>query len=202
MRPKTHTLIAGFIYQMVKQNNGFNLNYESFKYGSIKPDLMPKPFKIAHYKNKSFAHTINKIEKIQKQFILEQDKDLKLFSVNLGVIIHYIADYFCRAHNDCRYNFFPAHIIYENKLCREFSKINLNEVEQIFRKCLLNIQKDNLTVPTHLEKYINKKHEKYLNSSKEIALDISFSMELCLIVSLVIISNCTLTQSIGQINYA
>jgi hypothetical protein len=91
----THKIIAEHIYQDVYNNNGILLNKKLLIRGSIKPDFMPNLKVQKHYMAESFDFTIDRIMKV----INEPEIGLDKLSVNIGVISHYMADFFCLPHS-------------------------------------------------------------------------------------------------------
>jgi len=188
VQPNTHALMAQIIYRIVNNDHSsLDLNYKSFRHGCIRPDFIPKPLKVPNYKRKSFEYLLSKIEKIQQEFLPDSDKNLKRFSVKLGIITHYLADYFCLAHNDPKYNFFPLHFAYEKKLSQQFSQLNETSLKIIQDRCFSTINENNVTRANWLGDYINKKHQEYLDCPETLSKDTMYSLEVCLTAILVII---------------
>jgi len=113
----THIKIANHIYHIFKKEYGIRLNKRNLIYGSIKPDFTKN--KVPHYIDKSIDFIDKEIEKL----IFDSDKiGVKLLSRRLGMIMHYISDYFCRAHNTSYYrNNLMAHLKYEKRLAKEMT---------------------------------------------------------------------------------
>lgn len=123
MLTATHIRIGNYIYHRLKNEYGLYLSKKSLIYGSVKPDFMKN--KVPHYIDKS----INYIEK-EIEILLSQSMDKKEFSRRLGMIIHYISDYFCRAHNTSYYkNNIIAHLKYERRLSKEMTMKNIKAIK-------------------------------------------------------------------------
>ncbi|QGU95887.1 hypothetical protein GOM49_13000 [Clostridium bovifaecis] len=55
--------------------------------------------------------------------------------MELGIVVHYLTDYFCYPHNNKKYDFKPIHFIYENRLAYALRKINVEELSSTFIYC-------------------------------------------------------------------
>ena len=89
----------------------------------------------------------------------ESLNQVKFFSNELGVILHYLTDYFCSPHNDRLMDKMPAHFIYELNLDNELRKYlktpNLLPVPNL-------INEDYANINISLIHYIEEKHNQYL----------------------------------------
>lgn len=124
MLTMTHIKLANYIYYIFKQQYGIRLNKKNLIYGSIKPDFMKN--KVPHYIDKSIDYIDKEIESL----IDDSNKiSIKVFSRRLGMIMHYISDYFCRAHNTEYYRKnLVAHLKYEKRLAR---KMQLRKMKKV-----------------------------------------------------------------------
>ena len=98
MRKKSHISLAGQIMNSMELDNVFDYRLP-FYVGSIWPDCRPSFVTTPH----KFDITFDDIERKISKFIANYDKDKGMNMrrcAGLGVIIHYIADYFTFPHND------------------------------------------------------------------------------------------------------
>jgi len=110
----THIKLANYIHYIFKKKYGIRLNKKHLIYGSIKPDFTKN--KVPHYIDKSIDYIDKEIEKIIND---NNSENKKAFSRRLGMIMHYISDYFCRAHNTDYYRKnLVAHLKYEKRLAK------------------------------------------------------------------------------------
>lgn len=120
----THCLISKHIFKSITINNGIKLDYSAFKFGSFAPDIMPKYKKNRHYMTSSFDYVINQVVKLYEDSKYDQIS-IEEFSFRLGVISHYLADFFCKPHNEIYYdNHLIKHLIYEKNLHKYYHKYN------------------------------------------------------------------------------
>lgn len=125
----THIKLAKYIYHIFKEQYGINLSKKNLIYGSIKPDFMKN--KVPHYIDKSIDYMDTEIERL---IFDASNIGIKSFSRRLGMIMHYISDYFCRAHNTSYYrNNMMEHLRYEKRLAKKMTmkKIKMNIENEI-----------------------------------------------------------------------
>ncbi len=180
MDPRTHILIANKIYSGLEPMKKSIIKKKNFIYGNVKPDMISKYKLKKHYRKESYDIIVNKIEDLAKINDLNDIQNKKFFcnfSQELGVICHFICDFFCVPHDESeRWEFkhsMVRHIAYEKKL-------NLISRNYFFKK---NI-KINLDYSRNIrdfldEVYIDYKNNKYLNSYER---DLDYSYNICIII--------------------
>jgi len=182
MLSSTHLLIAENIISILNNNFGLRLDDENFKTGCIMPDYSISLFLIPHYKEKSFNFVVNMIEELFNV----NDFNLNIFSRRLGVVVHFLSDYFCRAHNDTDLDSLFNHFKYERKLHSEFLKLH---VKDMALKNLYRLDNSFLTSSFFIANYINNMHKTFLNSEPSIEIDIKYSLEVCTVICYNIIAH-------------
>ena len=90
----THIFIADIIHKKINSLLGISLNSKAFMVGSIKPDFSPRLLKIKHLKHISLEEVGLMIENLVRREIPSGGRQLLNYSVDLGVIMHYITDFF------------------------------------------------------------------------------------------------------------
>ena len=97
----THLLIGNSIINNIDNKNSFFINEKSFLYGNIKPDLPSKYYLIKHYLDESLDMIIHKINYLCTLSLESLSKDFTINSFNqeLGVICHFLCDFFCVPHS-------------------------------------------------------------------------------------------------------
>lgn len=191
---QTHRLIGRIICRTLFENNGIKINGKAFKYGCIKPDISPKLSVMAHEKEGSFEFICEKIERLEKLPMPENKKELKVYSIELGIIIHFITDYFCAAHNYDKYRKIPEHFIYENKLAKNFPKI----VNDEYFRIMWNMTYKNLSsVNVNIINFVEELHKEYSEHQTNVYIDIRYSLEACMVVASSIVSKAINNASIA-----
>lgn len=93
MITSSHILIANLVYKYILKNTGFILDLPAFSYGNIKPDLDKSYIKCEH----TLEDSLDMIN-IYSEDIINSSISVKDFSMALGIICHFVSDYFCIYH--------------------------------------------------------------------------------------------------------
>ncbi|MGL4109432.1 zinc dependent phospholipase C family protein [Clostridium sp. LP20] len=136
---------------ILKHANGkklYLINKKRFIWGNIKPDCASKYKFKKHYYEESIDMIIDKINFLSSLSVRDIyfDYGKGKFSEELGVVCHFLCDYFCMPHNQ-RWEFknsMKKHVHYENKLARIAktykvidyidTKLNMDEVREFIEK--------------------------------------------------------------------
>lgn len=180
----THILIASDVFYGIKENSIIKLDYFSFLYGNIKPDIDNTLISIPHYKKASFDFVMDIVDSIKFETLPTYYEQLRTFSMNLGIVNHYLADFFCYAHNNNKMDKFIPHFLYEHNLAAKFSKTDLKRI------CRSSIDFAANTQRIDIRSYIENKYNDYLNIEPSLNKDILYSVEICSAVSYLIVKKC------------
>lgn len=179
----THRLIAKNVYEVLRSELNITLNYKSLLDGSVAPDSNPLMLVIPHYKNnQSLGFVSRYVDKLLCMQVDENTQVGKDFSFKLGVVIHYISDYFCRAHNDIKYLNPIAHYFYEKRLKHYFNNC--------LTKAKLLVRTDRNKIVKTIREFIEDRHGIYLLEVINMESDFAYTMEMVLTISLSIVSQC------------
>jgi len=106
----THIMISETIYHYLAKD--ITLDKGAFRYGNIKPDLTSECLRYPHTLENCMFLVCNHSSRLT-----DQNLSLREFSIELGIICHYICDFFCYYHYD---NFIHKklflHFLYELRL--------------------------------------------------------------------------------------
>ncbi|SHK19003.1 Zinc dependent phospholipase C [Anaerobranca californiensis DSM 14826] len=188
----THMLIAKRVYGNLKSKLVFKLQKNNFIYGNIKPDLILPLSSRAHTLTDSLEFILEEANKL----IYSQDIDLETFSTNLGVINHFLADFFCSPHY-YKGNFpsFANHLMYEIALHNFFKKMDYDTpltVENLKIQNLFNID---------MKETIFLLENEYLEESPKLERDIIFALKATTLISYHIVKNSkfNITLPVGKV---
>ena len=122
MMMKTHIIISKSLINNIDSDKKNMINEKSFIYGNIKPDILSKYKLKKHYLDESYDMIRNKILYLSSlnMSALEKTFTKNLFSQEVGVVCHFLADFFCVAHSE-RWEFkhsMKIHIKYESNLTK------------------------------------------------------------------------------------
>lgn len=101
------------------------INKNRFIWGNVKPDCVPKYKRIRHYFDESIDMVINKILYLSSLTIYDVHYGMSMakFSEELGVICHFLCDYFCAPHYyrwECTSTrIMKDHMLYEKRLAKK-----------------------------------------------------------------------------------
>lgn len=176
----THKIIASNIYENVYEKYDLQLDKKKLLWWSIAPDILPQYKFVRHYKAESLDYIIREIIKvIYLCRYIEFNKVLdpisvKILSKKIGLISHYISDYFCLPHAK-RWTFSDSmviHLKYESDL-DEFVKTHTFDN---------NIQLEDIEIDSNIKNmydniknYIENGLELYLQQELNFENDLNFA---------------------------
>lgn len=154
MMMNTHKSLAISFIENVELNKQFLINDNHFIWGNLKPDSVSKYKFKKHYFDESFNMIVNKIHFLSSLTVddIYIRYSVGKFNQELGVICHFLCDYFCIPHYQ-RWEFkspgaVKDHVLYENDL-NKYSKsyiirkdINTSITVDSIKKYIYNLQKE------------------------------------------------------------
>ena len=187
----THKALAGFFIENVERDKMFLISDKHFVWGNLKPDSVSKYKFKKHYFDESFTMIVNKIK-----FLASLSLDdifirysLRKFNQELGVICHFICDYFCVPHYQ-RWEFkspgaVKDHVLYENDL-NKFAKF-------------YDIRREINTSLTceEIRRYINNLQKEYAGKISY-ETDIQYSSHICSTIINLVLNEVVLNQKIKE----
>ncbi|MDD6616824.1 MAG: zinc dependent phospholipase C family protein [Lachnospiraceae bacterium] len=180
MRKKSHIALAHYL---IRQDCTENiLKYKkAFYLGSILPDLSPKMFAVPHEYVSSYTELQAHIRGLTDGWYAHSNPHM--FWRRLGVVLHYLADYFTYPHNTTYEGSLADHCIYEGDMkhsLREYVKTE--EAEKVFR--MQKYGKARFESADELLSYIENMHARYLQSKHTVESDCRWIVEMCSLVLL------------------
>ncbi|SLK22506.1 hypothetical protein CCH01_24320 [Clostridium chauvoei JF4335] len=152
MLMNTHKMLANNFIENVDENKLFLIKESHFVWGNLKPDCASKYKLKKHYFDESFDMIVKKIEFLSSLTVhdIYYRYSINKFNQELGVVCHFLCDYFCVPHNQ-RWEFknpnaMKDHIIYEKdlaKVAKEFKitkDINSHLTSEEITKYILKLQ--------------------------------------------------------------
>ena len=166
----THLTISNALIENLDSSKSFFISEKNFIYGNIKPDMTSKYVLHKHYLKESFDMIIEKIKSLCKLSLdfIEKYFSISKFSQELGVICHFLCDFFCVPHSQ-RWEFshsFKKHVIYEKDLQSIAKDTNFKTLEK--------------TSIHHIgvEEFFNKLYKEYVKK-EDFENDLFFSTYMC-----------------------
>lgn len=108
-----HLMFSYNMRKIIRKESGIKLNLLGFMYGNILPDLSSRFSSQPHNIKGSLNFIINKTHTLLNGACKNVYSHPYRYSKNLGVITHYISDYFCYPHQDHYNKGLKDHSIYE-----------------------------------------------------------------------------------------
>lgn len=149
----THRIMGENIIKYANTKSIYLINNKRFVWGNIKPDCVPKYTFMKHYFTESIDMVVDKIIYLSSVTLEEVYYKITIgkFSEELGVICHFLCDYFCAPHY-YRWEFKSTsavkhHMMYEQRLAKLTKKfkpigiINTNVKPQNIKEFIIQLQK-------------------------------------------------------------
>ena len=174
MKSTTHFAMA-YILSSTLQKRGIHVNQIAFAYGNIAPDYVPTMIVNPHF-GKVCTKNIDDITAELSQIPVSKSGCVSAeYSKQLGVICHYICDYFCFAHNEDFQGNLRDHAKYENKLD--------SVMRRYWLKLLENGNKSTLTYSAEqddISKDVDKIKRDYYAANYTHENDLNYALSACL----------------------
>lgn len=113
MHKIVHLFFASRIRKQIRDLTGITLSACRFAYGNIKPDLTLSMYTTPHTLSRSQSVLKEHVEKL-----FDEPLHIADFSEKMGIVMHYLCDYFCFAHSDVYNKGLLAHLLYELRMIR------------------------------------------------------------------------------------
>lgn len=164
-----HGRIGATLADTIERNYRTSIPRKSFLYGNVKADLAPEYRLISHYKNQIDTVVYGWIEELSKADSSAL-RDKKFYQ-KLGVVIHFICDFFCTPHNTYFKKNFFKHEVYEqlqhytqgNKLKVFAAQVDKEPLFTFFNaEALIN--------------YLEKLHKSYMSTRSTMGRDMVFAL--------------------------
>ncbi len=182
MKAESHKLIAQTVYNTVKQELGIELNLKLLQKGSYIPDYHYFWRLFSHRKQHLFDDVCLQINYISRLIRTNYESFINVISYRLGVISHFICDFFTAPHNFFKKTELPQHIKYE-------SDLNIYIVKNVPSLSKESIEfKENFKGDIFdIRKFINKLHKEYNQINYSFETDLKFAIKALTTISLFLI---------------
>lgn len=189
MNKGSHISLALFLMQKIELNE-LKIHKRAFLIGSILPDCRPSFLTIRHTMAETFEILRSEIRSLFENY--NKNKGISAYTcLHLGIILHYIADYFTFPHNPGYHGSMKEHIEYEKSLSTIMHQYI--ECEAFY----VNTKQSFMTVD-ELSDYIVNTHRDFLTERNDMITDCSYILEVCFIVAVSIQSQLRAVSAIDQ----
>lgn len=189
MNTKTHLGIAASIQKFVQKELGIKLDTLGFMLGNIKPDIYRHSIKIPHFKDDAMDFIKNEINELLDYDIENSRKGLRDFSEKLGIVTHYISDFFCKVHSKERNINIAKHYLYE-MLLSNYCQLNSRKYKNAKNIKYSFIKPDYNSIC----EYIDNLYNDYLSQKPSYRLDMTYALRACTSLCLSVISECVIEK--------
>ena len=184
----SHIIIGNIVCDYLKQHYNISLDRQSFVRGNVIPDYSMLGILEPHFPKMSLDFVNKQVATLADSY-LESDIIGSNFSLNLGIVCHYLTDFFCHAHSIGYKQFLINHVRYEKALHKY--------LEENKKRILSKLSYYNITSRSSEE--INKKLfdlllEYSIKEGHSFENDITYIIKVCVYAATSII-NCALEHS-------
>jgi hypothetical protein len=173
MRKKSHISLASYLMESVDTEELKN-HKKAFYIGSILPDCVPSFVTRRHNIDETFDLLKEEIVKITDDYDVNRGIT-GYYCRHLGVITHYIADYFTFPHNKIFTGTMREHCSYEKEL--KFALKSYVNSEAVQWHVL--DRKERFKTVDEICNFIREMHAEYLKAIKAIKMDCMYIVKLC-----------------------
>lgn len=184
----SHTKVARILLDYIEETCGVTFDTSAFIYGNLKPDLTGTYLTKRHNPSVMYGEVMDMIRDFAEKYTIGTSNGHDL-SVDLGVICHYVTDFFTYPHNDDIYDRnLLAHYIYEKRTSLRISRrIDAGKFERWASPVIPPFTVDALV------NRIGDLHARYKNERPSIANDIIY---ICQITAMVVLSIINITYEV------
>ncbi len=191
---QSHKVMADRIYEYVEKHAGVSLNLLRFRAGNMSPDLPLYHSHLKHYKHQNFEYLLDMIDLLTQSNPESNVGALKNYSYRLGVICHYLCDYFCYPHHNRRYfhDKLTEHMIYERDLHKTIKKFRSSDYlpQYYLKEILLQGTQEGFNLLLMIEEF----HKDYMSETPSFHTDATYAITVSSIVATLIVM-----ASVGKI---
>lgn len=129
------TLIRQNVVAALSGDHHVRLSSFWYSLGNMLPDISWLPVTHPHFATRSFPYIYKKLGlSLAKHQKHDQDQYIvsPMFSLRLGIVSHYLCDFFCAAHQGDGINGAKRHLNYEHEM-RDFFYEHTDEIESLCR---------------------------------------------------------------------
>lgn len=179
----THKIISEHIDHHIQKSLKVKLNKHMLAYGNMKPDIAPRLKRKKHYKDPTFDFVLDEIISLIDDGLSENLISINKFSTRLGVITHFLCDFFCLPHHDRDYfsDKLMEHMIYEKRLHDHFK--SFSGIDKIKAPYIRNISKEDI------KNFIEELHQEYQVAPRGFQTDMNHSVNVSSAVGILIVEH-------------
>lgn len=167
----SHVTMGRYLSQYFSEHFGVKLDKRSFVLWNVLPDLAPSLLKLSHFKKDIYDLVMERAELLEKH---GEEMNPREFGKQMGILCHFMADFFCYAHAEYFAGSKIGHFKYE-VLMQFFGyrrRSMLHAVDFIANAASVDQS-------MALYERINQLHEQYSNIEPSYGVDFVYSITAC-----------------------
>lgn len=161
-----HLLFSYKMRKIIRSHSGVKLSLIGFMYGNILPDI--KAIHKPHQINGSLSFLVKRTQSLIANPVQTVPPPYS-WSRELGIITHYLSDYFCYAHQDRYDKGLGSHMLYELKMIAQYRR-GLKRYQSEFSAAYHDL------APDHFEQWILEQNSRYNSQACSQSGDISYAL--------------------------
>jgi hypothetical protein len=169
----THQRIGLAVLSCLEARSAVNVAVDDYLFGCIKPDFSLGAFYTPHLKHKSFDFVLRLIAELGDSAWPVEGKVRKALATRLGVVMHYLADFFCTVHNQRQDDSLPLHFAYEANLLLVSRGMPLENMAQ---EALAELKPGSLATVGDIASHLERLHRHYLATPMSPQTDLCFAL--------------------------
>ena len=167
----SHITMGRYLYTYFTENLGVELDKRSFVAWNFLPDLAPSLLKLRHFKKDIYDLVMERAEHLAEN---GDRMTVEEYSKQLGVLCHFMSDFFCYAHSEHFDGSKVGHLKYEVKM--QFYGYRRRGMLHAVDLIANAAETDHSLA---LYEQINELHDQYSQLSPSYGVDFVFSLTAC-----------------------
>ena len=167
----SHITMGRYLYTYFTEQLGVELDKASFVSWNVLPDVAPSLLKLSHFKKDIYDLVMERAERLARE---GDAMTLAEYSKQLGILCHFMSDFFCYAHSESFDGSKIGHLKYE--ICMQFygyrRRSMLHAVDLISNAAEVDRS-------AALYEQINELHDRYMEMTPSYGVDFVFSLTAC-----------------------
>lgn len=167
----SHVTMGRYLYKYFTHTMGLELDKKTFVTWNVMPDIAPSLLKLSHFKKDIYDLVM---ERAQDLIENEGNMTVEEYSKHLGILCHFMSDFFCYAHAEYFDGSKIGHLKYEVKMQFYGYKRRdmLHAIDLIANAAELDCQ-------ATLYEQINNLHDQYVKVAPSYGVDFVYSLTAC-----------------------
>lgn len=186
MNALSHIYLSLIFKKAVEKKLPVKLHTFSFIKGNLKPDFSLLLIKVPHYKIPTSEIVKKEITKLMNQTANNYTTCTKEFTERLGIVTHYLSDFFCYAHSTRFTGSVYDHVVYERNLSKYRRSMQAKIMESIVNAPYIDRNLDYQSICSLLDRL----HTKYCSKKPSYARDLIYTFRAGIPLVIFLVSYC------------